>query len=115
DCVIQCTWRVLQESLAAANRKIPHFSEKEHVLSIKTGWTTAKRAIVDEIIILVISSHGECVVSKNVQTRKPVLKLGLQRVIAIISVVAEIINTLSPAETVEERLAVILRTWSCYR
>ena len=60
---------------------------------------------MDKIIILVISGRGQGVVSKNVQTRKPVLKLCLQCVIAIVSVVAEIINTLSPAETTEERLA----------
>src|SRR5688572_31467702 len=70
---------------------------------------------MDEIVILIVFCLGKCVVSKNVQTRKPVLKLGLQRVIPIVSVVAEIVNTLSPAEAREERLAEILRTWSCYR
>src|SRR5215207_11093386 len=85
------------------------------MLAIKTGWTTTKFPIVDKIIILVISGRGKGVVSKNVQTWKPVLKLCLQRVIAIVSIVAEVINTLSPAETAEERLAEILRTRSRYR
>src|SRR6476619_3420062 len=70
---------------------------------------------MDEIVILVVYGLGKSVVSKNIQTRKPVLKLGLQRVITIVSVVAEIIDTLSPAEACEERLAEILRTGSGYR
>src|SRR5262245_26588213 len=83
--------------------------------AVITGRATSQRTVVDEIVILIIFDRGESVVSKNVQTRKPVLKLGLQRVIPIVSVVAEIIDALSPAETVEERLAIILRTWSCHR
>ncbi len=83
--------------------------------SVKTAWPTSQLTVMDEIVILVVYGLGKSVVSKNVQTRKSVLKLGLQRVIPIVSVVAEIINTLSPSEAREERLAEILRTWSGYR
>src|SRR4030095_2992068 len=84
------------------------------MLSVKTTWAATERAVVDEIVILIIFDRGKSVVSKNVKTWKPVLKLSLQRVIAIVSIVAEIVDTLSPAETIEERLAGILRSRSCY-
>src|SRR6185503_2936157 len=114
DGVIPCVRCASKVFLTSPNRKIPYLSEKEHVCPIKTGWTTTQLPIVDKVVVLVIFGLGKRVMSKNVQTRKPVLKLGLQRVIAIVSVVAKIINSLRPAETIEERLAVILRTWSCH-
>src|SRR6185369_3769520 len=114
-CIIPTARCTAQVFLATTNRQIPYLREKEHMRSVKTAWPTPQLAVMDEIVILVVYSLGKSVVSKNVQTRKSVLKLGLQRVVPIVSVVAEIVDTLSPSEAREKRLAEILRTWSGYR
>ena len=73
------------------------------VLAVKAGWAIAKRPVMNEVVVAVVSGSRQCVVRQQDESSETGLKLCLQRVVVVVCIVAVIGNVLSPAEATKER------------
>ena len=78
------------------------------MLAVKAGWPIAKRPIMDEVVVTVVSGSRQCVVRQKDKSGETGLKLSLQRVVVVVCIVAVISDVLRPAEATKERPAMSL-------
>src|SRR5689334_13575849 len=64
-------------------------------------------AVVNEVIGVIESGRGKCVMSQNAQTREARFKLRLQSVVTVVGAVAEEVDSLCPTETIEKRFTFV--------
>src|SRR5262249_22572368 len=66
--------------------------------------------VYEEIVAAIFQRALQGVVREDrIAVREPLLDLGLERVVAVVGAVAEVIDILRPAELVEEALALVAR------